>query len=301
MRLLVTGAGGFLGAAVAARAAADGHAVTALVRDPSGNRISKLGPGVAVRVADLADRSTIAGLLADERPDVVVHAAWAGLNRAERASREQVERNLLPTLQLVEQAGAAGVSRFVGIGSQDEYGPQNRRLTEHDAAVPASFYGAAKVAACQLGGVAATMASMTFAWLRLFATYGPGDNPDWLIPSLARAFLAGRSPPMTAGTQRWDYLYIDDAARGVVAAATVPGVCGTFNLSSGDPVTIRRVAERLRDLAAPELPLRFGEVPFGPHQIMHMEGDNRRLREATGWTPQVPLDEGLAETVASLR
>jgi nucleoside-diphosphate-sugar epimerase len=301
VRLLVTGAGGFLGAAVAARAAASGHDVVAVVRDPGGARVMALGPDVKVCVADLSDHAAVSALLAAERPDVLVHAAWGGLGRAERASAAQVERNLLPTLQLIEQAGAAGVSRFVGIGSQDEYGPLNRRATEDDRAAPVSFYGAAKLAAAQLGSIAAAQAGMTFVWLRLFATYGPGDNPSWLIPALARQFLAGTCPAMTPGTQLWDYLYIDDAADGVIAAATVEGVAGILNLSSGDPVAVRAVAERLRDLAAPGLILRLGEVAFGINQILHMEGDNRRLRVATGWQPRVTLDDGLARTVAALR
>ena len=76
---------------------------------------------------------------------------------------------------------------------------------------------------------------------------------------------------------------------------------GVFNLSSGHPVAVRTIVEMLRDLAAPGLALQFGQIPFGPDQIMHLDGDNRRLRSATGWAPRVPLGEGLRQVIEELR
>jgi nucleoside-diphosphate-sugar epimerase len=111
---------------------------------------------------------------------------------------------------------------------------------------------------------------------------------------------AGERPQTTLGTQKWDYLYIDDAAEGVLAA--VHGdAAGAFNLSSDDPVPVRTVVETIRDLAAPGLELAFGEIPFGPNQIMLMHGANGRLREATGWQPRTALRDGLARTVEAAR
>jgi nucleoside-diphosphate-sugar epimerase len=163
------------------------------------------------------------------------------------------------------------------------------------------MYGAAKLAAFHLTGETARAAGMGFAWLRLFAAYGPGDSPNWLIPSLISRMLAGERPQTTLGTQKWDYLYIDDAAEGVLAAAHARGATGAFNLSSDAPVPVRTVVETLRDLAAPGLELAFGEIPFGPNQIMHMQGSNERLRTATGWQPRTALRDGLSRTVEAAR
>jgi nucleoside-diphosphate-sugar epimerase len=113
--------------------------------------------------------------------------------------------------------------------------------------------------------------------------------------------IDGRRPRCTPGTQKWDYLHIDDVARAVLAAAMADGAAGLFNLSSGEPVAVRAIVERLRDIAAPGLDLAFGELPFGPDQIMHLEGDNTRLRQATGWSPAVRLDDGLRQVVEELR
>jgi UDP-glucose 4-epimerase len=187
---------------------------------------------------------------------------------------------------------------FVGLGSRAEYGPINRKITEDDPLEPTTLYGAAKVATYYLTRQLAAQSGQDFAWLRLFSTYGPGANPGWLIPMLVEEMLAGRRPKTTLGTQLWDYLYIDDVAAGVIAAAATPTARGLFNLGSGRTSQIRFITERIRDLTAPDMTLSFGEVPFLPDQIMHMEADITRLADATGWLPQTDIATGLAKTVA---
>lgn len=80
---------------------------------------------------------------------------------------------------------------------------------------------------------------MQFAWLRLFATYGPQDNPNWLITSVVNQMLNGRRPQITAGRQLCDYLYIEDVAAAIIAVAEKPEATGIFNLGSGQPVAVR--------------------------------------------------------------
>jgi UDP-glucose 4-epimerase len=147
----------------------------------------------------------------------------------------------------------------------------------------------------------AAQAGMRHCWLRLFSTYGPDDNAGWLIPSLITQMLNGERPQTTQGTQYWDWLYIDDVARGLLAAATTPSAEGIFNLGSGEPVQVRSAIETMRDLAAPGMELTFGEIPFRPDQVMHMQANVERLRSATGWAPQVSFADGIALTVAWYR
>jgi nucleoside-diphosphate-sugar epimerase len=110
--------------------------------------------------------------------------------------------------------------------------------------------------------------------------------------------LANRRPQTTAGTQLWDYLFIDDIAAAILAVAEQPAANGVFNLGSGQPVAVRRIVESIRDHAAPGMELVFGELAYPPDQIWHMEADITRLTEATGWRPLVDLATGLNRTVA---
>lgn len=295
----MTGAGGFVGAAVAERAAHEGHSVTALVRNPSGPRVKALAGSCDIAVADLADGSVVS-VLRDARPDIVIHSAWAGVGGPARAGDVQLD-NIRTTVTLLDAAVAVGIRRFIGIGSQAEYGRHDRRVDESAATEPFLLYGAAKLSAFHLTRQRAAEAGIGFAWLRLFSPYGPGDNPNWLIPSVAAQLLGGQTPRTSAGTQKWDYLHIDDTARGILAAALTDGAQGVFNLSSGRAVAVRSIVERIRDLACPGLDLRFGEIPFGPNQIMHLEGDCSRLTAATQWAPSIAIEDGLVTVVDSLR
>ncbi len=297
-RLLVTGAGGFVGAAIVHAAQVAGHDVIATGRSAAPHRLA--GSGADYRIVDLADSTAVTALMAAVRPDAVIHSAWEGVAGSARNDDSQAA-NIASTLALVDAAAAAGARKFVGIGSQAEYGCYDRRIVESDLPKPFTLYGVAKLSALHFARVRAEQHGLGFAWLRIFSTYGPGDHAHWLIPGIIAALLRGERPQLTLGTQKWDYLHVDDIARGALAAAVTPAAEGVFNLSSGTPVAVRAIAERLRDLAAPGLELVFGEIPFGANQIMHLEGDNSALRAATGWAPQVPLDAGLAATVAAMR
>jgi nucleoside-diphosphate-sugar epimerase len=118
-----------------------------------------------------------------------------------------------------------------------------------------------------------------------------------MIPCLIEALLQGRSPKLTAGSQLWDYLYVEDAARAIVAVVLEKGASGVFNLGSGQAFSIRSIAERVRDRIDPRLYLDFGAVPYRADQVMHLEADIGRLHDATGWKPEVTIDDGLARTV----
>jgi nucleoside-diphosphate-sugar epimerase len=118
-----------------------------------------------------------------------------------------------------------------------------------------------------------------------------------MVPSLIDDLLRGTDPSLTPGTQVWDYLYIDDVIAAICALMDSPSCQGTYNLGSGEPHTVREMAERIRDLIDPALPLTFGTIPYRHNQPMHLIGDISRLRGATGWVPRVGIEDGLRRTV----
>ncbi len=301
MKMFLTGAAGFVGAATLRLAIEAGDEVVAVVRP--GSIALRLAPwtGRFTRLElDLRDAEAVKSALMDCKPDAVLHCGWSGVANSVRFDRNQIYDNIAASCALAEAAALAGAGVFIGIGSQGEYGAGSDML-ETSLPQPTTLYGAAKVATLFLTRQIASQAGIRHAWLRLFQTYGPEDNEGWLIPYLTNEMLAGRRPRTTLGTQFWDWLYVDDVALGVLAAARTPNATGVFNLASGHAVTVRSVVERIRDLAAPGMELVFGEVPFRPDQVMHMQADNHRLRTVTGWSPRISIDEGLAQTVAWYR
>lgn len=301
MRLFITGASGFVGAATLRAALDAGHEVAAPVR--LGSPARRLAPfqGRYLHLPlDLLETAGVAAAMAAFRPDAVLHLAWSGVENSARFERRQVSDNIETACALTEAAAACGARAFIGVGSQGEYGAA-QAMTEDALPRPTSLYGAAKVATFFLTRQLAEQAGLRHAWLRLFSTYGPEDNDGWLIPMLIAEMLAGRRPRTTLGTQKWDWLHVDDVARAMIAVAETPTAEGLFNLGSGQPVSVRWAVERIRDLAAPGMELKFGEIPFRPDQVMHMQADISRLTAATGWKPAIPIAEGLADTVAWYR
>lgn len=296
MKILITGAGGFVGAACVDAALAAGHNPLAIVR-PDGNTARLKGKKINVLALDLTDPCALNQAMAEHCPEVIVHAAWHGLASAARHNTAQITDNLAMGLALVEAATTNGVRKFIGIGSQSEYGPMFGKVAETALPMPTSIYGAAKVALQVLSAQLCAQAGLQFAWLRLFSAYGPQDNLNWLIPSLITQMMDGRRPQTTEGRQLCDYLYIEDVANAIMSVAETPEATGIFNLGSGQPVRVRWIVETIRDLISPKLDVVFGDIPYRHDQIWHMEADIERLKALTGFSPKIGMTEGLSRTI----
>ncbi|WP_137045778.1 NAD(P)-dependent oxidoreductase [Pseudolabrys sp. FHR47] len=296
MRVLLTGATGFVGSHVLDRLVADGHQVACLLRPSSDPwRIAAHLPRITVITGDLAAIEDINALSAF-RPEATIHLAWQGVGNRHRDDPRQHD-NIAQSLALMQRCAAAGVRTWIALGSQAEYGPCAEPIDESTATRPTNAYGKAKLQAAQDSAAAAAGLGLRFAWLRLFSSYGPKDDAAWLIPFLCLSLLKGQRPALTAGEQLWDFLYITDVARGIVAVMNNSQAQGIFNLGAGQAVPLRHVVEAIRDRIDPALPLGLGDVPYRPDQVMRLKADISRLSEATGWRPLVGLDAGLAETI----
>jgi len=298
VRILVVGASGHLGSYVVEQLLKSDIDVITLVRPQSDPwRLTGVLDRVTVLRGDLNDLANTAGDIAAVCADTIIHLGWQGVTASERNNPEQITRNVSNTLALFELARVAGCRNWIGVGSQAEYGPYNGVLTEGLPLCPVTAYGTAKMAIELLTEKLCGISGMRWVWFRLLAIYGPKDDERHLIPSVTNALLRGEKPSLTLGEQQWDYLYVTDAARALVQMALYPEVCGIFNLASGEAYSVREIVERTRDLIDPALPLGFGEKPYPPDQPMHLQASVDRLRKATGWQPQVSLQDGLANTV----
>jgi nucleoside-diphosphate-sugar epimerase len=264
--------------------------------EPQAQRVGDWLDRVRLVRGSLESTGVLCEQLAQETIDVFFHLAWSGVTAEYRNDTEQISTNVVGCLRLWELARDIGCKHWIGLGSQAEYGPTEKVLHEDLAPRPATAYGVAKFASGMLTAKMSEMTGILHTWVRLLAIYGPGDDPRHLIPSVIQTLCAGKRPALTRGEQRWDYLYVEDAAKALSRIAET-GATGTLNLSSGETVIIRRLVERIRDLMDPNLPLGFGEVPYRTDQVMHLEADISRLQSATGWKPETSLEEGLRRTV----
>jgi UDP-glucose 4-epimerase len=295
VRVLVTGASGHVGSFVVRRLLRDGHHVIAGARPESDLwRIAEIVDRVELVRFELASPTTMPETISGARPEVVVHAAWSGVVAADRDDPRYVARNVDGTLELVRHAGEAGARAFVGLGSQAEYGPYDEPLREDLTPRPVSVYGASKLRTAELTRDLCRTYGMRWAWLRLTAAYGPMDDRAHLLPSVIQDLLAARRPAVSQGTQEWDYLHVEDVADAIRAVAVTEAARGILNLSAGAAWSVRALVEEVRDLIDPGLQVGFGEVAGA---MASVRGDASRLRELTGWSPKVALEDGLRATV----
>lgn len=298
MRIFLTGATGFVGSYTLRRLLASGAHELAILARPTSDfrRIADLLSRVRTVTADLARPESLATPLERFRPDAVVHLAWQGVLNSARNDATQAD-NIAQSLDLVRLGHAAGAKHWIGLGSQAEYGPCANRIDEATPTQPTTEYGVAKLTTCREAEKLCESLGMRYAWLRLFSSYGPYDDPSWLIPYVTLKLLNGERPATTAGEQRWDYIYVDDVAAAIAATVESPEARGVFNLGSGTTATIRSIIERVRDEVDSTAEIGFGEVPYRPDQVMHLEANITKLQSATGWTPRMSLDDGLKKTV----
>jgi nucleoside-diphosphate-sugar epimerase len=295
--VLLTGATGFIGAAVRQELLRRNVRPLVLLRpgsDPS--RLGAFDPQLSFTCASF-DAPELIARLAPHRPDALIHCAWRGVGGADRNAAFQLEENLPLTLATVRLAAATGCRHWVGLGSQAEYGNPNQIVTEDAPARPTTAYGEAKLAAGREALALCARLGLSGTWLRVFSTYGPGDHPRWFIPHVIREFLHDRAPQVTRCEQRWDYLYVDDAARAIVqvARSRSPGV---YNLGSGEAPVLRDTLELIRRECGATVSPAYGAVPYRDDQVFHLQADLRKLTSLIGWTPSVSLDDGIRATVA---
>lgn len=297
-RAFVTGATGFIGAALTRLLVRSGVPTAILLRNSSDPwRLGECLDHVTVIRGEFQAPTLFVDDLIKFAPDTVFHLAWDGVSRHKRNDPRQVRNNVPGTTDLFLASVQAGVRFFVAAGSQAEYGLADHRMDETHPTNPTTLYGAAKIATLGLLKHLTTVHDVGLAWLRIFSIYGPQDDNDTLMSSLIRKLLQGERPAVTDGRQLWDYLYVDDAAKAFLSVAKSRSA-GVFNVGYGQAAPLRTTMSTVRDLINPNLEIGFGEIPHGLAAITHLEPDVTKLTQATGWSPHVPLYEGLCQTIA---
>lgn len=277
MKVVVTGATGFVGRHVVSRLLASGHTVVAMAR--SEDRASALPwyKHVEFVAHDLLNaawdwkKSAI--------PDVLIHLAWPGLPNYRDFFH--ISSNLPSSLHFLEAAVQAGVPQVIVAGTCLEYGMQYGPLGEEMETHPFTAYGLAKDTLRKSLEILQRHNSFTLQWMRLFYMYGEGQNPNSLLSQLDRALDEGYERfEMSAGDQLRDYLSIEAVARGFDWATTHPEIDGVINCCSGKPISVldlvcQHLSQRNRKIL-----LVRGHYPYPDYEPMAFWGVPDKLRDA---------------------
>jgi UDP-glucuronate 4-epimerase len=327
MRVLVTGAAGFIGYHVAERLLARGDEVIGLDNlnpyyDPvlKQARLARLRPHArfSFEKLDLADRAGMEALFARSKIQRVVHlAAQAGVRYSIQNPHAYVESNVTGTLHVLEGCRHHGVEHLVFASTSSVYGANTKMpFSVHQSADhPLSFYAATKKANELMAHTYASLYGLPATGLRFFTVYGPWGRPDMALFLFARNILAGRPIDVfNYGRHRRDFTYVDDIANGVVAAldhvatadagwngdapdpATSQAPYRLYNIGNNRPVELMHYIEVLENCLGRKaeknlLPLQEGDVP-------DTWADAEDLVRDVGYRPATPVEEGVKRFVA---
>ncbi len=308
MRVLLTGCAGFIGSKVAERLVGEGHRVVGVDNlDPAYPvvlkewRLARLasGRGFVFRPGTILDPAFLADLWAEAGPfDAVVNlAARAGVRQSLRNPRGYYEVNVLGTLNLLELCRHRDVPVFVLASTSSLYGDGPRPFREDQPTDrPLSPYAASKKAAEVLAYTYHRLFGLNVVVLRYFTVYGPAGRPDMSIFRFVRRIAEGLPIVVYGdGTQERDFTYVDDVARGTVAALDLAGF-EIINLGSDRPVELNRVILTIEGILGRQAVIE--RRPRHPADVEATWADISRARELLGWQPEVDLETGLELTVS---
>lgn len=298
MRVLVTGAAGFIGSWVVKALLERDHEVIGSFRPGQTPRVDVTSHGrFTPWPADLDDPNALEALARGVCAEVAVHMAWYADPSTYLHSPRNMD-SLAMTVKLARALYENGCRKIVGVGTCVEYAPSDGLRKEGDPLDPRTLYAVCKRAACLAIEALAAEERKEFAWARLFHMHGPGDAKVRLVPSLVAKLRRGASVDLTDGTQVRDHLHVSDVGTAMAVIAT-GDAAGPVNVCSGEPVTLRQVAEMVaRIVGGPEL-LRFNARPHRAGEVMFLAGDASRLRRLA-WAPRWTLEAGLRDAVSAV-
>jgi GDP-4-dehydro-6-deoxy-D-mannose reductase len=258
---------------------------------------------------DLLDGEAVRTAVRDAAPATTFPlAALASVGRSWKAPAETLTANLAMTANLLEAVRAeAPEARVVVVSSGEVYGPPQRLPVDEEAALrPQNPYAVSKAACDLLGGQYADAFGLRIVRMRPFNHAGPGQSDDYVVGTLTRQVAEAEASGATEAVlrtgnpeSRRDFTDVRDVVRAYVAAADLEH--GAYNVANGKSVSVRELVELTR--AAARVPVRHvvDESRMRSHDVPEIYGSSERLRAATGWQPEIPLEQTVADALQAWR
>jgi len=277
MKVLVTGATGFIGHHVVHALIERGHMITAVARNANRAKGFAWPESVRFIACDVhqprLDVSTTLGAA-----DAVMHLAWPGLPNYN--SLYHFEETLFADYRFLKALVSAGYKHVLVTGTCFEYGMQNGQLDELVQTKPSNPYGLAKDTLRKFLESLRTDSPFTLQWARLFYVYGRGQNPGSLLVQLERALEQGDAEfPMSGGEQLRDYMPVQRVASDLARLIEHPECDGIVNICSGKPISVRRMVEEFIKARGQDIRLKVGHYPYPKYEPHAFWGARTRWKE----------------------
>lgn len=295
MRLVITGATSMIGIALIKECIKNNTEVLAIVRN-NPKRLKRLPNSNLVKVI-YGNLDTLDELEVDGKYDVFYHLAWGPNIKEARDDCFAQKDNIKYTLNAIKLANKLGCHKFIGAGSQAEYGPTNGLINEEMECRPVNAYGICKLSASLLARHLCEQLNMSFIWGRIFSVYGTNDNDGTMLRYAIDKLINKEVASFSSGKQYWNYLYEDDAGKIFYLLGNKEVENGIYNIASNVSKPLKEYINEcasMFDNAKCEFALKDNSNVYG------LNVDANKTFKAIDYIPQVEFKDGIRKMIESI-
>jgi UDP-glucose 4-epimerase len=292
MKILITGAGGFLGANLC-NYLSQNNVIIGISRKFT--NIIKNKNTFCFKY-NMEDYEELENVFNEFKPDTVIHCAWMGGNSSKDIHEIWQADNILYSNKILTLCKKYKTNHFIGLGTCAEYGDYSEIFNEESKCVPLSMYGISKYSFKLISENFCKINNIKHSWIRPVYTYGPYDVETRIIPKAIISFLQNEDLVLNKCSPVIDYLYVEDFCR-LLENIICYQMEGCYITSSNQSVQVKSVIERIYEIIKPNCKLVFDEniTDTSPQMIC---GSSQKIINLTKWRPLISLDEGLENTIS---
>lgn len=293
-RVVVTGATSMIGVALIKECIKNGVEVLAIVRRRSVN-LNRLPESDMIEICE-CNLNELDTIPANRQYDVFYHLAWAHTAKAQRDDPVLQERNIKYSLDAVELASKLGCKKFIGAGSQAEYGKVDHVITSKTAVAPLVSYGMAKYAAGRLCAKLCRQYGMICIWGRIFSVYGRYDNEETMLSYAINQFMKKETARFSSATQMWDYLHEDDAGRIFYLLGQAMEKESVYCIASGNSRRLKEFILEIKEIFGEDAVCEFANEEEDGGRV-GLEVDISDLERDINYIPETSFRKGIVDMI----
>lgn len=301
MKVLITGATGFIGANLAHFFVNEKADVHILLRESSNTwRINDILSRLNKHYCDLTDRENTKRIISEIRPNTILHLAMYGGYSFQNDSLRMINTNYIGTVNLLDACIEVGFDCFIHTGSSSEYGIKEDSMKEKDLLEPIDIYGATKAAATLYSQVIAKRHNLPIFTLRLFSPYGYYEEPMRLIPYLVISMLKNEKIKLASPYAVRDFIFIEDVVDAYLQVVNKKNLIppGTiFNVGSGYDSKVIDIFKLLKEIIGYKMDFVIEGTPRESDKLQVWRANIEKAQKILGWYPKYNLENGLIKTV----
>ncbi len=297
MKILLTGATGFIGSNIAKKLLDCGYEVHATHRTSSSfEKCIEFAEAINWINTETVDwKEQIRAI----NPDQLIHVAWGGIEAENRNNWEMQLSNFWFSKEYLDLAKECGIKKVIAFGSQAEYGVYDFPVNETILPTPNDAYGSTKVLTANYLRNLFDNSTTEWYWIRVFSVFGEGENSNWLMPTVISKLINKEQIPLTSCEQRYNYLYIKDFLTQFLAVVECKeNNSGIYNLCNKESISLKKLLVQIANLmdVSSNL-LQFGKIPLRSGQNMLIAGDNSKFLNIFPVNEEIGLTQGLINTI----